>query len=80
MLNSSGHQAMVPIITLSNIHMLLHKSSHLPHISFQNKYPKAKRDLAMNLENVEAGLQMNTSANNAAVRSPLYQLKSEGIN
>jgi hypothetical protein len=34
----------------------------------------------MNLENVEAGLQMNTSANNAAVRSPLYQLKSEGIN
>jgi hypothetical protein len=34
----------------------------------------------MNLENVEAGLQMNTSANNAAVRSPLYQLKSKGIN
>ena len=37
MLNSSGHQAMVPIITVSNIHMLLHKSSHLSHISFQNK-------------------------------------------
>lgn len=68
---------------LSSALIKMTKHMGFPHHPWQKNnvasYPKAKRDLAIKPEKVEAGFPMNTSAISAAVMSDPIQLVSGGI-